>query len=187
MAWFMQRAGRITVSVLKNACITDPGNRSQSLIRQIRYPEITKFRNEAIKWGCEHDGAAKALHVEKMKMSHTNFVHKDSGLVVSTTFPFLGASPDGLVQCDCCGQGVLEVKSPSCVCTDYPSAAPTGGIVSHKHAYYYQVQAQLFVCDVTYADSVACTLHDKEASIITERVLPDDIFIHDCLQKASIF
>ena len=26
--------------------------------------------------------------------------------------PRLGASPDGVVQCECCGNGVLEIKCP---------------------------------------------------------------------------
>ena len=29
--------------------------------------------------------------------------------------PFLGASPDAMIQCVCCGQGVVEVKCPFCV------------------------------------------------------------------------
>ena len=41
----------------------------------------------------------------------TTFVSK-SGLVVSTERPFLGASPDGIIQCSCCGKGVLEIKCP---------------------------------------------------------------------------
>ena len=24
----------------------------------------------------------------------------------------MGASPDGIVQCDCCGKGVVEIKCP---------------------------------------------------------------------------
>ena len=32
------------------------------------------------------------------------------GLVLS--YPFLGASPDGLVLCECCGTGALELKCP---------------------------------------------------------------------------
>jgi len=42
-AWFTQRAGRITASVMKQICATDPGNPSQSLIHRICYPELNKF------------------------------------------------------------------------------------------------------------------------------------------------
>ena len=36
-AWFIQRAGRITASLMKQVCATDPGNPSQS---RICYPEL---------------------------------------------------------------------------------------------------------------------------------------------------
>ena len=29
--------------------------------------------------------------------------------------PYLGASPDSIVNCKCCGKGVLEVKCPYCI------------------------------------------------------------------------
>jgi len=50
-AWFAQRAGRITASVMKHVCATDPGNPSQSLIYHICYPEMNKFFSKATKWG----------------------------------------------------------------------------------------------------------------------------------------
>ena len=31
---------------------------------------------------------------------------------MSTEYPFLGASPNALVECSCCGEGVLEIKCP---------------------------------------------------------------------------
>ncbi len=34
----------------------------------------------------------------------------DHGLCVHPDFPYLGASPDGVVECDCCGRGVMEIK-----------------------------------------------------------------------------
>ena len=37
-----------------------------------------------------------------------------SGLVLNPKWPHLGASPDGLVQCDCCGKWVVEIKYPYC-------------------------------------------------------------------------
>ena len=35
-----------------------------------------------------------------------------TGFVISKTFPFLGASADGIVKCDKCGTEVLEIKYP---------------------------------------------------------------------------
>ncbi len=36
----------------------------------------------------------------------------DRGLCVHPDFPYFGASPDGVVECDCCGRGVIEIKCP---------------------------------------------------------------------------
>ena len=45
-----------------------------------------------------------------MKDVHSGFVCKESGLIISITYPFIGASLDGNIQCECCiGIGVLEV------------------------------------------------------------------------------
>lgn len=47
-----------------------------------------------------------------MKDLHTNFKFTECGLFVNIEYPYFGASPDGIVECDCCGRGVLEIKCP---------------------------------------------------------------------------
>ena len=37
-----------------------------------------------------------------------------SHLVLDPLHPFLGATPDGVISCDCCGNGVVEIKCPYC-------------------------------------------------------------------------
>ena len=49
-----------------------------------------------------------------MTKEHENFNLIDAGLFIDHVDPFLGASPDGMVQCNCCGKGVLEIKCPYC-------------------------------------------------------------------------
>ena len=39
-----------------------------------------------------------------------------SDLQVSPKYPHLGASPDGLLTCTCCGDGLLEMKCPYRLC-----------------------------------------------------------------------
>ena len=34
------------------------------------------------------------------------------GFFVSIEYPFLGGTPDTLIECECCGPGVVEVKCP---------------------------------------------------------------------------
>ena len=43
-------------------------------------------------------------------MNHHNFKVEESGLFLSTEYPFVGASPDGLVKCACCNDGICEIK-----------------------------------------------------------------------------
>ena len=38
----------------------------------------------------------------------------DSGLVINCQWPYMGASPDGIIKCKCHGKGVLEIKCPFC-------------------------------------------------------------------------
>ena len=46
--------------------------------------------------------------------SHSSLNTSSSRFFVSVEYPFLGASPDGLIECECCGLGVVEVKWPLC-------------------------------------------------------------------------
>ena len=45
-------------------------------------------------------------------MQHQNFKLENSGLKIHTSYPHLGASPDGIITCDCCEKEVLEIKCP---------------------------------------------------------------------------
>ena len=114
-----------------------------------------------------------------MKDVHSGFVCKESGLIISITYPFIGASPDGNIQCECCtGIGVLEVKCPYCIRDVEPSSAPyiqDDGNLLKTHMYYYQVQTPLFVCS---ADFVIATFRDGNASISIQRIFRDEqVFI----------
>ena len=108
--WFRMRTGRITASKFKNACHTDSARPSHSLIMSICHPEIARFNTEATKWGCHHEKTARDANCRYQKEKHVNFTVSDSGLFLSTEHPFLGASPDGLVTCECCGAGGCETK-----------------------------------------------------------------------------
>ncbi len=52
--------------------------------------------------------------MKKVKEEHTNVTVHGSGLLINPHWPFIGASPDGIVCCTCCGKGTLEIKCPYC-------------------------------------------------------------------------
>ena len=64
-------------------------------------------------------------------------------------FPHLGATPDGIVSCECCGKGLIEIKCPfsykdqhPCEITDpkfYMKCDEAGKLhLSHDHDYYFR-------------------------------------------------
>ena len=55
------------------------------------------------------------------------------------------------------------------------------------HAYYYQVQTQLFVCSANYADFVVATFSGKNVNISTQRILKDEELIKDIIDKSAHF
>ena len=110
----MYRAGRVTASRMKQVCHTNASLPSQSLVKTICYPEAYRFTTKATRWGCTHEAAAREHFVKVRQESHAGISVVDCGLVINPEWPHLGASPDGIVQCTCCGKGVLEIKCPYC-------------------------------------------------------------------------
>ena len=108
--WFSMRAGRITASRFKAASHTNTTSPSISLVMSVCYPELSRFKAAAASWGCEHEKHAREKYLDMSAKNHEYFEVEESGLFISTQHPFIGASPDGLVTCDCCGDGICEIK-----------------------------------------------------------------------------
>ena len=105
--WFQMRAGRVLASRFKTVCHTDPSQPSISLDYSICYPEMSKFQTAATAYGCKHEPQARQKYAD-IATSHSDFSLSSRGFVISTASPFIGASPDGLVSCSCCGKGICE-------------------------------------------------------------------------------
>jgi hypothetical protein len=108
--WFAMRAGRVTASRFKSACCTDPASPSLSLIMSICHPQTLKFKTAATVWGCEHESSVRISYEEIMSKTHQSFKVSECGLFICVEHPYIGASPDGLVSCSCCGDGICEIK-----------------------------------------------------------------------------
>lgn len=72
-------------------------------------------------------------------------------------YPYLQATSDGLIECDCCGEGILEIKCPFKHQDKHPHEAVVDSvlpwddngtvIVCYEHHYYYEIQGQLAICE----------------------------------------
>lgn len=115
-------------------------------------------------------------------------------------WPHLGASPDGIVLCSCCGKGALEIKCPYCHHEEEVEAVerdpqscltslPDGSAaLERQHAHYCQVQMQTFVCDVEYCDFGLFTFpSESNSSIHIERILPDKELWPECVELSTRF
>ena len=199
--WFKYQAGRVTASRMKAVCRTGITNPSQSLIKSICYPEAFSFTSKQTEWGCKHEKQAQEKYEKVTKPSHSNLQISENGLFINPQWPFIGASPDGVITCECCTKGVLEIKCPYCHREESIKSAAANSnnfclveqenslYLDHSHAYFYQVQTQLFVCDVEYCDFCMCTFasDQDESTLHIERIYKDETFWDECLAKAKQF
>lgn len=58
--------------------------------------------------------------------------------------------------------------------------------LNKSHSYYYQVQAQLFICDVGYCDFVVCAFAEQ-GGMFQQRVMKDDSIWQKCIGGAKLF
>ena len=84
----------------------------------------------------------------------------DVGLFIMKSHPFVGASADSILRCDCCGTFIIEIKCPHSIKEDVPSSENLDYLITveedgqliyklkNNHKYYYQVQGQMGVMNV---------------------------------------
>lgn len=137
--WYEQRCGRVTASCFHD--ITSRKNTSSPdnlVMRFLTRKDISNI--PAIKWGIDNEDKAREACVMKMSSSHNEFTCSPAGLVITPQYPYLGASPDGFTQCECCGDGIIEIKCPFSVWDGTPEdlvgrKVNDAGLI-HSHKYY---------------------------------------------------
>ena len=144
------------------------------------------------RWGCTHEETALQRYKESFSKEHSNFKVTSAGLFLDDQYTFIGATPDGITDCTCCGKGLVEVKCPHCVKDGLPEEdtrnfcmVKIDGQWSLKtdHAYFYQVQTQLRVCKAKHCDFVVWT----EKDIVAERIVVNQRFFEDLLERIEHF
>lgn len=117
---------------------------------------------------------------------------RQAGLHINPKWPYLGASPDGVLNCSCCGDGIVEIKCPHCAKDDDIKSATQKKNFCVKqigdtyqldtnHQYYYQIQAQLFICEKKYCDFYVWTGKD----FFLQRISPNEIFFNEAVANIS--
>eukprot|EP00795_Rhopilema_esculentum_P006504 gene6504-11962_t len=168
--FYHHRAGRIGASMSKSASHSGPSQPSQSPIKSICYLEIFKFTNAYTEYGCQHEKSTIKLFEIDMKKKYVNYKAIQCGMFIIKHSPFIYATPDFLLTCDCCGIGCGEVKCPYCIESidfdgylENPSsclAKDLGDkvILKRSHQYFYLVQQQMFTTELHFVISFSLAL-----------------------------
>ncbi len=64
----------------------------------------------SFRWGCEHERNAIEAYSSSAKQNHSDLEVMKAGFFIDPKRPYLG-----VLNCKCCGKGVIEVKCPHCV------------------------------------------------------------------------
>ena len=195
--WFEQRKGRITASKYKRVSTRmDSITKKDTIDCSNLVSDVTSYNESIQTWQMKY-GIAMEYHAKKMYKLNNSKLHKnlkisESGLLISDTHPWIAASPDGIVTCDCHGQGVLEIKCPASIKNEKPSSDNYVHLkqnekgecfLSRNSEYYFQIQGQMAISKVEYGDFFVFTPKGN----FTERIHFDKHFWKKLLLKLNEF
>lgn len=183
--WWEYKKGLLTSSRFLAISRTSIFKPAKSLVSEILFHKQLTSKVPALSWGITNEEKARSSYNNISLHKHSDFVLSCTGLHINPRFPHLGASPDGLISCSCCGNGVLEIKCPYSVCKGIPTVVAylVDGKLSCKHAYYYQVQGQMGILERSYCDFVVWTPRDT----FIERTLFNQCFFDTMKKKLDSF
>ena len=178
--WKFERTKRLQSSAFGRICkLTDRADK-KNLVNSLLNP--TEVFSIAINHGKLNEIAARQKFVDI-----TGKAVSDCGLFVSKDYPYLAASPDGIVDEHTC----LEIKCPYTAKDSHVTAETVPYLVMKEgaldlnktHNYYYQVQGQMLCANRSTCDFVVYTFKDMKV-IKVER---DNAFIAEMISKLNEF
>lgn len=161
--WFEHRKTRITASKCKRV-LQRPDTSPTKAVKEILHLN-DNFQSNYMKQGLTDEANIIKSYENLFKCNVSKL-----GFVISSTHPFLGASPDGEVDNKC----LVEVKRvfpgtkklAEAVCSRGICKRTVHGLlINTNHPYHFQVQQQLFCVGLQWADLVISDL--KEMIIIS--------------------
>jgi len=143
----------------------------------------------AIQWGCDNEGDAISSYKSK---SHS--IVSECVIFLSTDYPYLATSPDGIIPLSASSFGLIEAKWPfkhrnskiaeACVDSSFFLACVNDGFqLKRTHNYYYQITGQLALTGAQFCDFIVWT----EVDMYIERIHLDRELLEDMLKKLIHF
>ena len=186
--WMLHRAGRITASISHQVSRMNIEKPSKSLLSKVLQYEVkSSCSNKYTRYGRQHESDARELYTCIALKLHKDLSVVETGLHVTARMPFLGASPDGLVSCKCHPKRILEIKCPYKYQhgfrhwkedRDFPITNELN--MKRNHKYYFQMQLQMYMCDVQEGDFFMYTPANKEDYFLLN-IRYDELFMRNLL------
>ena len=148
----------------------------------------------AIRYGISNEAKAANKYAEYMTGIGHDVQVLECGLVVSSTMPWLAASPDRKVIDKIFGFGLVEIKCPYSLrhltpeeaCADpsfYCQLVNGKPELKKDHPYYYQVQGQMGLAGLKWCDFVVFF----QKGLIVQRIKFDEPFWKSMITKLTNF
>ena len=152
--WYQMRKFLITASQFKTVCHSQ--NWTNTSLTMLSGPSFTNDNTpEHIEFGQRYESKARDQFFKVHSYKHKKCKIEVPGLILNASYPFLGASPDGVLQCSKCSfKHLVEVKCLSSKMNYQPSGSlvlngictkDDKGLLSivKHHQYNYQIQGQM--------------------------------------------
>ncbi|KAL5021555.1 hypothetical protein ScPMuIL_000710 [Solemya velum] len=173
--WHVARRGRITASNFYDVCHRKATTPHEKLVaRLMSHKEETTFVPKPLMWGRKMEPVAKKRYIAHKKLNEKiKIVVMEKGLFISSSDPYLGASPDGVVR-DKNKVKLIEVKCPwkwrhvsvieACDSPHFYCYRDDNGAVKLKtnSKYMYQIQGQMAITGINTCYFIIYTLKDMK-------------------------
>lgn len=177
--WLAERRKRITGSNVGGIAKRRSATKVANKVKELLY---TTFRgNAATRWGTLQEPVSQSRYLRQLSSMSPGISVQNSGLVISSDYPWLAASPDGLVEDPqhSPSKGIVEFKNPYAArdmtihdavtkLKNFCLKQDQDGLISLRpsHSYFYQIQATMLCTKRKWCDFVLCTKEDMHVERI---------------------
>ncbi|XP_076656358.1 uncharacterized protein LOC143361003 [Halictus rubicundus] len=180
--WQMYRSKLLTASNFGKVCRRLKKTPCGNLVKSLLYPKVLDLPS------IEHGRQCEDIAQEELSRKEGITIRK-CGLFIDASIPFLGASPDGVIDDD---DGIVEIKCPKTAENISPEEAiktvpavrkifvdDAGTAMNKNNCYFYQVQGQLHITQKKYC--LFCVWTRK--GLISLKIYRDDKFWQQEMQS----
>nr|XP_037287664.1 uncharacterized protein LOC119180656 [Rhipicephalus microplus] len=189
--WLEHRVGMITASVAYsvftrvNTIRTKAGPHDLRALLRLLMRE-SRVTNEDMQRGITLEPVAKEAY-KNQNTHHKGLQLHDCGLSILLGKPFIGASPDAIVTCECCSPRLLEVKCPRSLerFVEYEVVCQGDEMrLKQNGRYFCQTQVQM---GVTELGSTEVFVYVSDTENMTLNVTFSQEYFDEVVERATFF